>query len=181
MKIRQAETFDIENIMKTEKNSFILPIQEEKSVFLNRIKAFPEGFLIFLDEKTNSFAGYFCSELWTSLPTDYSVFTLGHNINDYLNKNGKTLYISSFALLNTFRGKGNGKKAFFQALEYVENHFELDNIILLVNDIWQNAKKIYKSAEFIETSRILKTFPSETESFTDGIVMVKNVSKQKIF
>jgi len=100
MKIRNATAKDIDSIMFIEKKSFISEIQENRETFENRIKVFPEGFVVFensLDSgeivatfgkenqsatsednrisqmaqnNTSQIFGYFCSEKWNAFPTE---------------------------------------------------------------------------------------------------------------
>ncbi|MCR4626340.1 MAG: GNAT family N-acetyltransferase [Treponema sp.] len=86
MQLRNATVKDIDSIMQVEKDSFIPEIQESEQTFLNRIKTFPSGFVVFespAQAKSNSkspasdsncgtksaqIAGYLCSEKWNQLP-----------------------------------------------------------------------------------------------------------------
>jgi ribosomal-protein-alanine N-acetyltransferase len=65
MILRKALKKDIDNIMKTEKSSFIPEIQETEELFLKRIEVFNDGFLVFEDnDDFQHFVGYLSSELW---------------------------------------------------------------------------------------------------------------------
>lgn len=61
--ITNASTTNIDSIMNIENDSFLPGIQEKKSVFLERISAFPEGFFLLKNNQDN-IIGYFCSEIW---------------------------------------------------------------------------------------------------------------------
>ncbi len=86
MQLRNATVKDIDSIMQVEKDSFIPEIQESEQTFLNRIKTFPSGFVVFESPaqaesnskspasdsncgiKSAQIAGYLCSEKWNQLP-----------------------------------------------------------------------------------------------------------------
>lgn len=198
MKIQNAKLSDIKSIMKIERSSFLPNIQEEEKVFLERIKVFPEGFLLFYNDDLQSFSqssvgsqsatssqnvaktlpflqssrplGYFSTELWEKVPSNED-FAVGHDIKKLHSPSGKILYISSFALLPEARGKGNGFLLFNESLRYLEKRFSLEREVLLVNEKWQGAKHIYEKSGFIETQEIVGAFPDSDF----GIFMERNV------
>ena len=89
-------------------------------------------------------AGYLSSELWKSFPKSEKecslLCNLNHSIDSVFASDGQILYISSFAILPEFRGKGNGFFLFRDALNYFEHNFNLTDFVLTVNeeDIPQN-------------------------------------------
>lgn len=192
--LKNATLSDIESIMKIERSSFLPNIQEEKKVFLERIKVFPEGFLLFCNddlEKSQSASslqscakgsqsasssrsarplGYFSTELWEKVPTAQD-FAVGHDIKKLHSSSGKILYISSFALLPEARGKGNGTFLFNESLRHLEKRFALQCEVLLVNEKWQGAKHIYEKSGFVETQKIANAFPDSEF----GIFMERSV------
>lgn len=172
-RIREANLGDLNVIMKIEKESFIPQIQENIKVFENRINFFSEGFLIFEEVETKKIVGYFCTELWEKIPDSEKNFKVGHEISDCFCKNGSVLYISSFAIFKEFRGSGNGKKLFEDSLNYIQKKFEIKNIVLMVNELWKNAYKIYSENGFKEKFTIKNAFLTEDNKFSDGIVMIK--------
>lgn len=167
LKIRTAQESDIDSIMNIEKEAFLPEIQEIREVFLERIRIFPDGFLIFEDE--NHFpVGYLSSELWENIPLSDSAFCVGHNISDLFCKNGKILYISSFALLKKMHGKGEGKRLFNLSIEFIKEKTGCEKGCLLVNDLWKGARHIYEANGFEYKSTIKKAFPN-----SDGIFMIR--------
>ena len=196
--LRNANLKDLDEIMNVEVQSFSQNIQEEKSVFKQRILTFNDGFLVFEADKSDlsksnaekfnaeNFAetkqkkiiGYFCTELWEKIPKTSQDFTLGHDIQKVHSENGKILYISSFALLPDFRGNGNGKKLFTQSLNFFKSKLNFEKILLLVNENWIPAKKIYLSCGFKEIFACKNIFLNDEKNvktglFTsDGIVML---------
>ncbi|MBQ0050691.1 MAG: hypothetical protein KBT11_01350, partial [Treponema sp.] len=113
MKICPAKFFDINDIMAIEHAAFIPSIQEKQKVFEERMSVFPEGFLILTDNSDELVlkngkafvAGYFCSEIWPTVPQNDEFFKLGHSARKVHDKNGPVLYFSSFALSPIYHGK----------------------------------------------------------------------------
>lgn len=192
MTLQNAKFSDIKSIMKIERSSFLPNIQEEEKVFLERIKVFPKGFLLFYNDDLQSFSqsatssqnvaktlpfsqssrplGYFSTELWEKVPPQQD-FSVGHDIKKLHSPSGKILYISSFALLPEARGKGNGFLFFNESLRHLEKRFSLEREVLLVNEKWQGAKHIYEKSGFIETQKIVGAFPdSDFGIFMERIV-----------
>lgn len=176
-KIRTAKPEDLPEIMEVERNSFIPEIQEKESVFLERIETFSEGFLIFEVEEAEDkrIAGYFSTELWDEVPERKESFVIGHSIKDVHNDRGTALYISSFAILPEFRGNGNGKRLFSEALDFIEKNNKLEKLVLMVNELWAGAYHIYSLYGFREIFRIEDIFSGEKGSSSGGIVMTCNV------
>lgn len=188
MNIFPAQNFDIDSIMKIEHQAFIPQIQEKKKTFEKRLEVFSNGFLILSDcsenvVKTNGSAltiGYLCSEIWDSMPNvddDEKVFTrkfkLGHNIKDTHNEKGCYLYVSSFALLRDYQGKGLGKKFFESSVCALCSSFSnVKQVVLLVNSEWQNAIKIYESFGFKTIKTLPDFFPTlQKKIYSPAIVM----------
>lgn len=188
MNLFPAQSFDIDAIMRIERQAFIPSIQEKKSAFEKRIKVFQQGFPILCDcgeknVKENGGAlvcGYFCSEIWDSMPQPSDSdkvfsrrFALGHNIKDTHSPSGKYLYVSSFALLREYQGKGLGKKFFESAVASLCGAFPLvDEVVLLVDSEWTGARSIYDSLGFSVVRVLPGFFPTLTKKvFADGIVM----------
>jgi len=167
--LRKACFSDIEKIMAIENNSFIPEIREKRVLFLERLSVFPEGFFLFEEKKSGNTVGYFSSELWETIP-DFNEFSVGHSIKKIHSANGKILYISSFALMESFRGKGNGTKFFNTAIKELETGFSPEKEVLMVNEDWKGARCIYEKSGFMEISRIENAFfPSRA-----GIVMERH-------
>lgn len=191
MNIFPAQPFDIDSIMAIEHQAFIPQIQEKKRCFEKRLEAFPQGFFILSDASENVVkvhgkaltCGYFCSELWDSFPNENDGekvfsrrFKLGHNPLDSHSENGMYLYVTSFALLNEYKSKGLGTKFFESSLAAIcgANH-NIKKIVLLVNDEWKNALKIYEKFGFKEVHRLKDFFPTLTKkTYSDGIVMTSD-------
>lgn len=185
MFFRRAVLEDIDFIMETEYQSFSKNIVEKKETFLQRISACPETFLIFISENEECM-GYISAEFIETVPCCMKQIAFNHLPEK--NTKGKILYISSFAINKKFRGSHNGKTAFFMALEYFEKSLSVEKTVLLVNEIWFFARKIYEKAGFIEISRFDKAFPSDSDEnfqlekseWNCGILMEKENGSLKI-
>lgn len=164
---REACESDIESVMKIENEGFIEGIREEKDVFLERIRTFPEGFLIFKDREGEDVA-YMASELWENF--DDSSFRVGHRIQSVSEKAG-ILYLSSFALIKKYRGQGVGRALFGASLNHFVNAFNPECVFLLVNEEWTTARKIYEDFGFVPYKEISDAFEDEHGKMRTGIVM----------
>ena len=189
--------------MNIERQSFIPAIQEKKRVFEKRLRIFPEGFVVLADSsdevilknKTALVCGYLCSELWDFLPQKRENqenlperevaksekilkkrFSLGHNPAYTHKTNGQYLYVSSFALLKEYRGKGLGEKFFINAVAALcAAQTQVKKVVILVNSDWEAALRIYKKLGFQELYTFKNFFPTiQKKVASDGIVMCAN-------
>ena len=189
--------------MRIERQAFIPQIQEKKKTFEKRLEIFPNGFLILSDAsesavKQNGNAltcGYLCSEIWSSFPsaTDSDEifrrkFKLGHNIKDTHDSSGRYLYVSSFAVLRDYQGKGLGTRFFENSLAALCGSFKnVDKVVLIVNEEWQNAIRIYEKLGFSRVRTLPDFFPAfgktgmmslfEKKRKSAGIVMLSDAEK----
>ncbi len=199
MNLFPAQPFDIPAIMKIERQAFIPSIQEKRKTFEKRLEVFPQGFIILSDSSESTVkkfgnaltCGYLCSELWEDIPSPqddekiYSrKFSLGHNPQYTHKSTGKYLYITSFALLHDYRGRGTGSDFFRASLAALCGAFpKIKEVLLLVNQEWENAISIYKKHGFEEIHRIHDFFPTLRKQglfkhqMADGIVMTCNAEK----
>lgn len=170
LKIVPAEALYIEEIMHVEANCFIPAIQEEKEVFLSRMKNNP--FYVFVDESTEKVAGYISAEYMEKVPEAASEIALNHKPSG---KNTDIIYISSFALLPEYRGTGLGKEMWNRSCSLFENMPGVQTLVLLVNEEWKGAFHIYEGAGFRFIKRFEKFFPCENGKESAGILMVKKI------
>ena len=176
MKVRQAASSDMERIMKIEEGAFIPNIQETYQTFSCRMATYPQGFLVLEDDK-GTVQGCFSSELWEELPHNNKVFILDHDPAKVHRTAGKLLYISSFALMGSFQGRGLGKLFFKECIAQVLKAFpQIEQIVLIVSQEWGAARHIYEDLGFKAVRQIPGFFPSDViPGGADGIVMIKNV------
>lgn len=171
--IRQAGESDIPDIMRIEEDSFASRIIEAEQTFRERLRLFPQGFLILADGETDRALGYFTAELWKDRKTTKEDFALGHSAQAAHCENGEVLYIASMALSPALRGRGAGKLLFNQALASVlSKNPQISLIQLVVNEEWKGARSIYAAVGFSETGR-LAAFFQNADTVSDGIIMEK--------
>ncbi|WP_105616309.1 GNAT family N-acetyltransferase [Vallitalea okinawensis] len=178
--LRIAIKNDIYDIMEIEKSSFNLEICEPKSIFLERIDVFPEGFYVI--ESNKKVIGYISTELWDyKEEIDTDQFTLGHSIKDLHNAEGNELYISSMGILPIYRGIGLGKILFNDAISKIlEKSENVKSQILIVSENWGQARKIYKRNGFLEVKYIKDFLVYNNNLKEDFIVMRKLDCKNKM-
>ena len=179
MRVRQAKNTDMERIMKIEENTFIPNIQETYQTFACRMETYPQGFLVLEDDKS-LVQGYFSSEIWDELPHHNKVFILDHDPAALHKKDGRLLYISSFALMPGMQGRGLGKLFFRECLKEVRKASpHISEIVLIVSQEWGSARHIYEAMGFKAIRQIPGFFPSDViPGGADGIVMMKTVEKK---
>ena len=165
--IRKAVVSDLDMIMKVEEEGFPSEIRESRKVFLDRLNEFPEGVFMLLSD--GDVSGYFCCELWEKVPENTNDFFVGHDISKVHSKNGKVLYVSSWAILKKFRGTGYGKKYFEKCIDSVKKSYPaVSKLFLVVNENWAGPRKIYSDYGFNECGEIKGFFPDGS-----GIMMEK--------
>lgn len=189
MNLFPAQPFDIDAIMKIERQAFIPPVQEKKGVFDKRLKVFPEGFLILSDPdeavvRANGGAltcGYLCSELWGGFP-DESLddkafarpFSLGHNAKHTHTRDGGCLYVSSFALLREYRGRGLGSLFFRASLAALCGSLpSVRTVALLAGEGWAAALRIYGSLGFAPVRTLGSFFPTLDRKVRENAVVLR--------
>lgn len=151
---------------------------------------------IVLKNKVALVCGYLCAEKWDSL-SDFEElrslsgvemsekeqksalkriekrFALGHNPLLTHKTNGCYLYVSSFALLKEYRGKGLGEKFFKNSLAALcAANPEIKKVVLLVDSEWQTALKIYEKLGFQKVFELKEFFPTiQKKVNASGIIM----------
>lgn len=183
MNIVPAKSFDIPQIMNIERASFIPSIQESQKTFEERLCVFPQGFLLLQDSseevvlKTGhaQTAGYFCSEIWNTIPNDDNFFVLGHSPSKVHCQDGPVLYVSSFALFPEYRSRHLAKPFFYNSLCSICTSMpKIKTVLLLVNEEWSGAKHIYESLGFKEIRVLNDFFPSLHKLYSNGILMTSS-------
>lgn len=187
--IENADIKDINSIMFIEKTSFAKEITEDKKVFVERLETFPEGFFILRERQSNEAAGYITGEIWNrNNPASETVltkehFNLSHPIKKYHNPEGDCFYIASLAISKKYRGIGLGSLLLDLALDKISLDFpKINNYILLVNSLWENAIILYKRKGFKKSNLTFDTEPGILENFFEqkgvkskGIIMEKTI------
>ena len=154
---------------------------------------------IVLKNKVALVCGYLCCERWDSLPdfesapvtnpglTEKAIakerknalkriekrFELGHKPLLTHKTDGAYLYVSSFALLKDYRGKGLGEKFFKNSLAALCSAMtNIKKVVILVDSEWQKALKIYEKLGFEKIFELKEFFPTiQKKVNADGIIM----------
>jgi len=185
---------DIDEILAIEGECFAPGIRETAETFEDRIKAFPSGFIM-LDRVGDSpvsraeTAGYFCSELWDTIPSALPErWALGHKASERHVARGSVLYVSSFAVLPTYRG-GTGTTFFAEAIaSIVSRNPGIRDIAFIVNEEWTAARRIYEHAGFDYIGTLPGFFPAANaanapdaatapRSRAAALIMTKNIQE----
>ncbi len=173
MIFRAALPSDIRAIMDIEAASFDAATRESEEIFLSRIEICKNCFIVFEDAPSHTICGYFSAEKWEHIPDGDKAFSLEHDPASSHRPTGSVLYLSSFAILPSYRSKGIGKKLFAQSVDrFSSQNPEVKTALLLVNEAWRGALHIYKKNGFSEFRRI-ENFFTEDGVKTAGIVMTK--------
>lgn len=174
--IVSATIADIDQIMAVERAGFEKGIVEKKDVFAKRIRAFPAGFLCLKISDSSQMIGYISSEIWPlKNPVVPEMFTLNHDISHSHKTNGEELYVSSMTIVPEFRNKGLGRKLFEECISRIRvKYTAIKSTILIVNETWEYANRIYLSSGFVELFRIPNFFLPANGLPQTAIVMRKN-------
>ncbi len=173
-----ATEADLDEVMRLEHSGFLPGIIERPDVFLERIRVFPEGFLVARTGPEQRAIGYICSEIWPYRdPIDASMFELNHGIAATHREDGDELYVSSMTILPSLRGQGLGRRLFAECIERARStHSGIFSVLLIVNETWGNARKIYMTEGFIERFRIKGFFTPSDCAPQDAIVMRRGLA-----
>lgn len=109
--IRKAYPLDIHDICEVEKSAFTPEMQATKETLLERLKLFPEGFLVLVvDSKIVAFS--------TALLLDACTLeSMDKSDSEVHSKNGKTYYVRSLAVMNGSQSRGHGRMLIEKQLE----------------------------------------------------------------
>ena len=174
--VRGATSDDIDAIMHVEQQSFADGIAETQVTFAERLTCADQCNYVLLSSDGQSVCGYVTAEIWDAAQFDPALFSLGHSVREYHRPAGRTLYISSFALLPEVRGtriprsalsvESRASKAgadtaqgeptiglaalfFTTVLERIGAAFpQLERIVLLVHEDWRKAITLYEAYGF---------------------------------
>ena len=168
---------DLNDILKVEQTCFEPDFCESPTVFTERLKVFPEGFIIM--EFEGNVMGFFCSEIWNYKENLSSKdFSLGHSIAKVHQEAGTELYISSWGIAPDFRGEGLGRELFDKSLEIITKSYpNLKSTILVVSEAWDKALNIYQHQGFSHVMLLEEFFAYDSiERLNEnGIVMRKKI------
>jgi len=174
--LRAATEADLDAIMALEVQGFDPAFHESREVYRQRILTFPQGALMALHQGVS--VGCFFSEIWSEdAAFQPDSFSIGHDIRQRHDPvNGRALYVASITLAPALRGGGLGLR-FFQACldRVVAEHPTLASVVLLVNEHWSAARRIYANAGFVEDGRLAGFFQTAGDVVGDGIIMSRPI------
>jgi ribosomal-protein-alanine N-acetyltransferase len=171
---RNASNSDIEKIMELEDACFNKYTREKKEVYLERINTFPDGFIVM--QNKSEFIGAVSSEIWRYTPyINREIFNLGHSIKETNKPNGNGLYISSIGIFPKYRNHGFGEELFLALIKNIKLKYpNVIYVILLLNEEWKCAKKMYQRNGFKKEYILDGFFTSDDGTKKNGIVMRRN-------
>jgi len=164
---------DLEEVMRLERAGFSPGIVEEAPVFRQRLEAFANGF--FLLRQGPRTVGYACTEIWKDRQ-DYLTerFRLGHPLTGWHDSAGDECYLASMTVEPAARRSGAGRFLFRETLLAMRSAFPaLRRGILLVNEGWTGACRIYRDEGFVVACRMPGFFRPEGFPPQAGLVMEK--------
>lgn len=167
--LRFASLADLDAVMSLEEAGFPAGIVEDRAVFSRRISTFPEGFLLAGDPAW----GYFCTEVWSGWDAeDPHRFDLGHDIASYLDRAGDTLYVASMTVAPANRGTGRGRALFRAGIDAMVTQYPgLRRAVLIVNEHWHGARRIYEAEGFQVTGGIPEFFRPDHGETGSALIM----------
>ncbi len=153
-----ASEADLSEIMRIENASFDPAIRESEETYLDRIRACPECCTVLAEKNAQLprlISGYLSAEIWSHIPAPtVESYCLGHAASTRHDKNGKILYVSSFAVDPLSRG-GTGRLFFRESLSLIESrHPAIERIVFIVHEAWLAARHIYETECFRYTGEI---------------------------
>lgn len=171
--IDRAETADLGAVMELERSSFASGIVEDEAVFRARMETFSAGFILLRDAETGDVAGYLCAERWAADPgDDADCFSLGHDPAARYSPDGPVLYTASMAVSPAYRGSGLGALLFSRGRERIMAAAPgIDSELLIVNEDWAGARRIYERAGFAARGSLPAFFAAPDGTRRTAIVM----------
>jgi len=177
--IDRAEPADLGAVMELERSSFAAGVVEDEAVFRARMETFPEGFVILRDAESGAAAGYLCAERWEADPGDEAGgFALGHDPAEHYAPDGPVLYTASMAVSPAYRGAGLGALLFSRGRERILQAAPgIDSELLIVNEDWTGARRIYERAGFTARAALSAFFAAPDGTRRAAIVMERGARR----
>lgn len=172
--LRSATLEDLPEIMQMEELGFEIGNREYADVYVERISVFPDGSLI--SETDGEICGCIFMEIWRhNGKFNLSDFALGHSIrNVHRPSDGNYLYIASMTIKPAFRGLSIGRRLFSISISRVKHKYaNIRNEVLLVNETWRHARRIYSDCGFSEYTTLKEFFNPSKGVRQDGIIMTR--------
>lgn len=168
----EATFDDLPRIMAMEAQGFVDGLREGVEVYARRIAVFPTGAL--LAYRGDEPVGCVFCEIWRPASAwQAEHFALGHDIEARHDPvAGTELYISSMTVAPTCRGEGLGAWLLRGCLAQVRAACpQLRTALLLVNEHWTQARRIYAAEGFVTEGRLEGFFQPAEGPAQAGLVM----------
>lgn len=175
LRLRHASFDDMPGIMALEVAGFEPGIREDESVFLERLRVFPNGFLV-IEKSRGELLSYLCSERWGHDETHGTrAFSVGHSAQDRHRVDGQTLYISSMTVTPQARGQGLGRILFSASITAIlSSEAGIYRELLMVNESWHSARHIYDASGFVPQLYIPEFFEPEKKPRQGAWILARN-------
>lgn len=171
--LKTALPEDIDVLMDLEHLGFEPGIREQRETLLQRLLTFAPG--CFLAMNGRAIVGCVFTEIWKPCEKgllDADNFALDPVGSGRHDPTGSVLYVASLTLRPEFRGAGKGKELFRATLCHMKEGFpQIRECVLLVNEDWAAARRIYQDAGFLVEGRLPGFFRPLGKPPTDGVVM----------
>lgn len=166
---------DMGSIMELEGEGFSEGIRESEEVLRGRLELFPEGFVLL--RARGRTLGYLACERWDSIPPATGEgFALGEDPGARHRRLGPVLYLSSMTVHPSLRGGGFGSILFNEGRALIHRLVPgLETELLIVNESWAGARRIYRTAGFEERGSIPAFFEPSAGIGGAAIVMSRPV------
>lgn len=162
--------------MQIEETCFDEDTQEEREVYRDRLVSFSDG--CFILEYDGHPVGFIASELWKIESPHEKIFELWPADLCCHRDAGRTLYISSIAILPEYRGRRWASLFLSSALRYLLHRYDqIERILLLVAEEWAPARRLYAAMGLREAMHVGDFFGGYTVPSHDAIVMMANVAE----
>jgi ribosomal-protein-alanine N-acetyltransferase len=176
-----AREADLPAIMELEDSGFDAAIREAESVFRAKLALFPEGFVVLREASTGLARGYLCAERWAEAPKTEegpealaAAFRLGHDPAERHDPKGRVAYLASMTLDPALRGAGLGALLFDGGRNLVLRRARgIERELLLVNEAWAAARRIYARSGFVEGARLAGFFPGGKGEAPQGAILME--------
>ena len=182
-RVDAAREADLPAIMELEERGFDAAIREAESVFRAKLALFPEGFVVMREASTGLARGYLCAERWAEAPKPEegpealaAAFRLGHDPAERHNPSGRVAYLASMTLDPALRGTGLGALLFDGGRGLVLRRAPgIERELLLVNESWAAARRIYARSGFAEGARLPGFFPGGKGEASQGAILMERM------
>lgn len=172
-RFRLADLRDLLRLEEIETASFRRGVQESRETLEERIKVFPEGFVVAVEKANDQPIGYISSEIWRkNTEPNRENLCIEHSIREMHDVSGTKLYISSIAIMPSYQGLGLGEALLRHLLEWANRDYPcLEQALLVVCEDWESAQRLYQRCGFIESGHMEGLYHPEESMPRPGIVM----------